>query len=173
MIHDGAQVHPTAFVHEDAEVEADCVIGANTRIWAHACVMRGSQIGSDVVVGRYAHIEGARVGNRCKIENNVYIPPGVRLHNEVFVGPHAAFANDRYPRACPKPGEPPFTPRGAEVLGGASIGMKAVVGAEVTIGERAMVGMGAIVPKDVAAGATVYGPKPEYSESGGNQNGQT
>lgn len=157
MLHPTAQVDPTAFVDESAEVGEGVVIGPRTRVWGHACVMRGARIGADCVIGRYAHIEGSTVGNRCKLQNGAYLPPGVTLEDEVFVGPFAKFANERYPRACRGPEDPPFVPRGATVKRGAAVGMDARVGAEVVIGEGALVGMGAVVCEDVPATATVVG----------------
>ena len=40
-----------------------------------------------------------RIGNRCKVEAFAFIPPGVVIEDEVFVGPRACFTNDRVPRA--------------------------------------------------------------------------
>lgn len=157
MLHPTAEVHPTAFVEETAEIGEGVVIGPRTKIWGHACVMRGSQVGADCVIGRYAHVEGSTVGDRCKLENGVYIPPGVTLEDEVFIGPFAKFANDRHPKAHRGPDDPPFVPLGALVKQGASVGMDARVNAEVTIGEGATVGMGAAVCEDVPATATVVG----------------
>lgn len=145
------------------------VIGPRTVVWARAVIDRGSQIGCDCVVGRNAYIDGAEVGDGCKIQNDAYLPPGVHLEPEVFVGPYAKFANERYPKAVRGPDDPPFIPKGAHVCRGASIGMDARIGAEVTIGEQALIGMGAIVPKDVAAGATVYGPKPRYGNESASE----
>jgi UDP-2-acetamido-3-amino-2,3-dideoxy-glucuronate N-acetyltransferase len=40
-----------------------------------------------------------RIGDRVKVEAFAFLPPGVVLEDDVFVGPHATFTNDRRPRA--------------------------------------------------------------------------
>jgi UDP-3-O-[3-hydroxymyristoyl] glucosamine N-acyltransferase len=47
------------------------------------------EIGAHCVIGRSAPIgDGVRIGNLCKVEAFAFLPPGVVLEDEVFVGPH-------------------------------------------------------------------------------------
>ena len=104
------------------------------------------------------------IGDRCKIEAFAFIPSGVTIEDEVFVGPHAVFTNDLHPRAM---GDWDITP--TLVKKGASIGAGAVIVCGVTIGENAMVGAGAVVTKDVRPGALVIGnPAHEIKNKGKN-----
>jgi len=96
-----------------------------------------------------------RIGNRCKVEAFAALTPpspGVVIEDEVFVGPHACFTNDKHPHA-----KGDWKKATTLVKRGASIGANATILCGVTIGEGAMVGAGAVVTRDVPAGATVVG----------------
>ena len=71
----------------------------------------------------------------------------------MFIGHGVMFVNDRQPRAH----SPDWQLEPVLVKRGASIGSDAVILCGVTIGDGAMVGAGAVVTRDVAAGAIVKG----------------
>jgi UDP-2-acetamido-3-amino-2,3-dideoxy-glucuronate N-acetyltransferase len=140
------------FIHEHALVETDA-IGPGTRIWAFAHVMPGSVIGADCNICDHTYVEGGVViGDRVTLKSGVFLWEGLRVGDDVFIGPQATFTNDLMPRS-----RQPFELRETTILDGASIGAGAVVLAGVTIGEGAMVGAGAVVVKDVPANAVVVG----------------
>src|SRR5690348_5375648 len=86
-------IHPTALV-ENSE------IGEGTRVWAYAHVMEGAVIGSRCNIGDHCYVEsGVRIGNGCTVKNGNMLWEGVTLEDGVFVGPHAFFTNDLYPRS--------------------------------------------------------------------------
>lgn len=122
----------------------------------------GCSIGSGSRVGPFVEIQrGVSVGARCKIQSHTLICEGVRIADEVFVGHGAMFVNDRRPRAT-NPDGSLQGPDDWELLEtlveqGATIGSGAVILGGVTVGERAMVGAGAVVTRDVEPGATVRG----------------
>src|SRR5258706_4541910 len=99
---------PGIFVHRLALCESD-EIGAGTRIWAFAHVMKGAVIGRDCNIGDHAFIEtGARIGDRVTLKNQAMVWDGVEIGDDVFVGPGVSFTNDVSPRsrrlplpACP------------------------------------------------------------------------
>ena len=129
------------------------IIGARTKVWDRQGLWGDHVIGDGCTVGRSVEIgDGVRTGARCKVGAFTQIPPGVVIEDEVFVGPHACFTNDRRPKAVGK-----WKKATTLVKRGASIGANATVLCGVTIGEGAMVGAGAVVTKDVPAGATVVG----------------
>ena len=132
----------------------EATVGLGTKVWPGAYVGRGSIVGRDCVIGRHAHIEGSTVGDRCKVQTFAYLPPGITLEDEVFIGPHACFTNHREPTAVR---EGDFVPEKTLVKQGAVIGANATIGPGVTIGKRAFVAAGAVVVKDVPDGGTVYG----------------
>ena len=146
------ETNRAAWIHDRALVETD-LIGAGTRIWAFAHVMAGAQVGCDCNICDHTFIEsGVVVGDRVTIKSGVYLWDGLRVEDDVFIGPQATFTNDRFPRS-----KAPFKCPITTVRRGASIGAGAVILPGVEIGERAMVGAGAVVTRDVANDAVVVG----------------
>jgi UDP-2-acetamido-3-amino-2,3-dideoxy-glucuronate N-acetyltransferase len=121
----------------------------------------GCQIGDDTKIGAFAEIQkNATIGALCKISSHTFICEGVEIDDEVFVGHGVMFINDRYPRATNEGAlqtEADWKVVPTRVRKGASIGSGAVIMCGVTIGERAMVGAGAVVTRDVPSDATVAG----------------
>jgi UDP-2-acetamido-3-amino-2,3-dideoxy-glucuronate N-acetyltransferase len=131
---------------EDASIGEDTIVRDYVNLY-------GCKVGKGCKIAAYAEIQrGVVIGDRCKIEAFAFIPTGVTIEDEVFVGPHACFTNDKVPRAV---GDWSVVP--TVVKKGASIGANATILCGVTIGERAIVGAGAVVTKDVPAGAVVVG----------------
>jgi len=130
----------------------DCEIGEGTIVRDYVNLF-GCTIGRNCKIGAFAEIgRDAVIGDNCKIEAYAFIPTGVKIEDDVFVGPHACFTNDRIPRAV---GEWKVTP--TLVKKGASIGANATVICGVTIGENAIVGAGSVVTKNVPANTVVVG----------------
>jgi UDP-2-acetamido-3-amino-2,3-dideoxy-glucuronate N-acetyltransferase len=122
----------------------------------------GCAIGSQTRVGAFVEIQrGACVGRRCKISSHTFICAGVQIEDEVFVGHHVVFINDRDPRATNPDGSPQsekdWRLEPTVVRRGASVGSGAVIMCGVEIGAGALVGAGAVVTHDVPAGAVVSG----------------
>ena len=143
-------------------IAADVVLGANVQIHHPQLVnLYGCRIGDDVKIGAFVEIQkGAVVGSRCKVSSHSFLCEGVRLEDEVFVGHGVMFTNDLYPRAA-REGRPQtdadWTVVPTVVRRGASIGSGAVILCGITIGERAIVGAGAVVTRDVPPHAIVAG----------------
>jgi dTDP-4-dehydrorhamnose 3,5-epimerase-like enzyme len=93
------------------------------------------------------------VGDRVTIKSGVQLWDGVTLEDDVFVGPNATFTNDPFPRSRVRPERFSTT----LVKRGASIGANATLLPGLTVGEKAMVGAGAVVTRDVPANAIVVG----------------
>jgi UDP-2-acetamido-3-amino-2,3-dideoxy-glucuronate N-acetyltransferase len=130
----------------------DCEIGEDSIVRDYVNLY-GCKIGDGCRIAAYVEIQrGVKIGDRCKIEAFAFIPSGVTIEDEVFVGPHACFTNDRVPKAV---GDWEISP--TLVKKGASIGANATIICGVTIGENALVGAGAVVTKDVPANAIVVG----------------
>ena len=145
----------SVFVHERALCESDA-IGARTRIWAFAHIMKGAVIGADCNVGDHAFVEsGARLGDRVTVKNCVLVWDKVTVEDEVFLGPNMVFTNDMNPRVAFKKSPDSFLP--TLVRRGASIGANATIVCGVTIGENAFVGAGTVVIRDVPAYGVVVG----------------
>ena len=144
---------PAVFVHPQALCESTS-IGENTRVWAFAHVLPGARIGRDCNICDHVFIEGdVIIGDRVTVKCGVQLWNGLRVADDVFIGPNATFANDKYPKSKHYQQQVLQThiARGASIGGGASI----LPG--IRIGTRAMVGAGSVVTHDVPARAIVSG----------------
>jgi acetyltransferase-like isoleucine patch superfamily enzyme len=122
----------------------------------------GCEIGDETKIGAFVEIQkNAVVGKRCKISSHTFICEGVVIEDEVFVGHGVTFTNDTYPRATRADGtlqtEADWKVQRTLVKEGASIGSGATILSQVSVGERAIVGAGSVVTKDVPPGAIVAG----------------
>src|SRR5436190_1052625 len=147
--------------HSFQRIAPDVVLGRNVRIFAFVNLY-GCAIGDDTKIGTFVEIQkGARIGCRCKVSSHTFICEGVTLEDEVFVGHGVTFINDRFPRATDTDGRPQteadWSCVPTTVKRGASIGSGATILCGVAIGERAIVGAGSVVTKDVPDGAIVAG----------------
>jgi UDP-2-acetamido-3-amino-2,3-dideoxy-glucuronate N-acetyltransferase len=146
---------------EFSRVASDVTLGRDVKIYGFVNLY-GCRVGDETRVGTFVEIQkGASVGARCKISSHTFICEGVEIEDEVFVGHGVMFINDRRPRATRPDGSPQaeddWTLERTVVRRGASIGSNATILGGVEIGERALVGAGAVVTRDVPAGATVAG----------------
>ena len=151
------------YFHPAALVETDDV-GAGTRVWAFAHVMRGARLGTNCNVGDHAFVEsGAIIGSNVTLKNNVCVWMGITLEDDVFVGPNATFTNDRHPRS-PRMREAGARYESTEgwllatvVERGVSIGANATIVPGLRLGRYCMVAAGAVVTVDVPPFALVVG----------------
>jgi acetyltransferase-like isoleucine patch superfamily enzyme len=139
----------------------DVELGEGVRIFSFVNLY-GCRIGDESVIGPFVEIQaGVTVGRRCKVQSHTFVCSGVDIGDEVFVGHGVMFVNDKRPRATTEGGALQ-SPEDWQLLPvvverRASIGSGAVVLGGVRIGEGALVGAGAVVTRDVPAGAVVAG----------------
>lgn len=142
-------------------IAPDVKFGKNVKVFSFVNLY-GCEIGDNTKIGAFVEIQkNAIVGKNCKISSHTFICEGVHIEDEVFVGHNVTFINDLYPRATAGDGElqteedwkviPTYVKRGA------SIGSSATILGGVTIGEKAIVGAGAVVTKDVPPSTVVAG----------------
>lgn len=140
-------------IHELSDVQSKD-IGDGTSIWQFCVVLPGAKIGSNCNIASQCFIENdVVIGDRITVKCGVQLWDGMRVEDDVFIGPNATFCNDRHPKSRKKE----WKLEGVHICKGASIGANATILPGVTIGENAMVGAGSIVTKDVPAGMTVMG----------------
>lgn len=143
----------SVFVHPQGLCESDTV-GEGTRVWAFAHVLPGAVIGRDCNICDHVFVENDVVlGDRVTVKCGVQLWDGVRLADDVFIGPNVTFTNDAFPRSKVYPA----TFLKTEVAPGASIGGGATLLPGVRIGRQAMVGAGSVVTRDVPPNAIVVG----------------
>lgn len=144
------------FVHPAGLCESETV-GAGTRIWAFAHVLRGAVVGRDCNICDHAFVEdGAVLGDRVTVKNAVLIWRGVTVGDDVFLGPAVTFTNDLAPRSRALQGERDWLVP-TTVSRGASLGANVTVLCGITVGAYAVAGAGAVLVGDVPAHAVVIG----------------
>ena len=140
----------------------DVCLGVGVQIFQPELVnLYGCTVGDETKIGAFVEIQkNALIGARCKISSHSFVCEGVTIEDEVFVGHGVIFINDRHPRATAGgalQSESDWKVVPTRVKQGASIGSGAAVLCGLTIGERALVGAGAVVTRDVPPGAIVAG----------------
>src|SRR5579871_4192524 len=122
----------------------------------------GCTIGDGTKIGAFVEIQkNAKVGKNCKISSHSFLCEGVTIEDEVFIGHGVTFINDMYPRATTEGGglqtEQDWHVDRTVIKRGASVGSGVTILANVTIGEKAIVGAGSMVTRDVPAYSIVAG----------------
>lgn len=142
------------FKHPQALIESGVKIGNNTRIWAFVHILSGATLGSDCNICDYVFIENnVIIGDRVTVKSGVQLWNGIRLEDDVFIGPNVTFTNDKFPRSRHYLEQYPIT----TVKERASVGANATILPDITIGKNALVGAGSVVTKDIPDNAIVVG----------------
>ena len=129
----------------------DCqaIISEDTNIWQFCVVLPQAKIGHNCNVCSHCFIENdVVVGDNVTVKCGVQLWDGIRIEDDVFIGPNVTFTNDKYPRSKYYPEAFLKT----IIRKGASIGAGSVVLCGIEIGVKAMIGAGSVVTKDVPAG---------------------
>jgi UDP-2-acetamido-3-amino-2,3-dideoxy-glucuronate N-acetyltransferase len=142
-------------------VAPDVKLGRDVRLYAFVNLY-GCEIGDESKIGTFVEIQkGVKIGRRVKVSSHTFVCEGVTIEDECFIGHGVMFTNDKYPRSANADGslqsEADWQVVPTLIQRGASIGSNATILCGVTIGERAIVGAGSVVTKDVPAGAVVAG----------------
>jgi acetyltransferase-like isoleucine patch superfamily enzyme len=122
----------------------------------------GCEVGDNTKIGAFVEVQkNATIGKNCKISSHTFVCEGVTIEDDAFIGHSVTFINDSYPRATTGNGqmqtEEDWKVERTIVKQGASIGSGSTILANVVIGEKAIVGAGSVVTKDVPANAIVAG----------------
>jgi acetyltransferase-like isoleucine patch superfamily enzyme len=152
--------------------ELETVIGDNAIIRSHTVIYAGNNIGLNFQTGNKANIrelneigDFVSIGTLSVVEHHVKIGAHVRIHSQAFIpeftviedecmiGPNVVFTNAKYPKS----------PTAKQDLKGAYVKRYAIIGANatilpgITIGERALIGAGSVVTKDVPDNFVIAG----------------
>jgi UDP-2-acetamido-3-amino-2,3-dideoxy-glucuronate N-acetyltransferase len=140
-------------IHTLADVKSDH-IGRGTDIWQFVVIFKGSTIGADCNICAHVLIESdVVVGDRVTVKSGVQLWDGLRVEDDVFIGPNVSFTNDMFPRSKVHDSQLLLT----TIRKGASIGAGAVILPGIEIGANSMIGAGSVVTKSVPALALVVG----------------
>ena len=150
-----ARIGDGTVISTGAVVFAGTTLGERVIVGDQACVRERVTLGDDVVVGRGSLVENdTTVGAMTRIQAEAYITAYSTLEEHVFVAPCVVTTNDNFMGRTDRRHE---LMRGPTIRRGARIGGGAILCPGIEIGEEAFVGAGAVVIKDVPAGAVVVG----------------
>jgi len=152
--------------------ELETVIGDNAVIRSHTKIYAGNKIGNNFITGHNALIrENNKIGNNvsigsfshlafeCEVEDNVrihtaaYVFEKSKLRKGCWIGPGVMLANVKYPSSK----RAKEFIQGPEIGEKAKLGMKSIISPGVKIGKNALIGLGAIVTKDIPENSVAIG----------------
>jgi acetyltransferase-like isoleucine patch superfamily enzyme len=142
-------------------IAPDVKLGENVKVHNYVNLY-GCEIGDETKIGCFVEIQkNAKIGKRCKISSHTFICEGVTIEDNVFIGHNVTFINDKFPRATNGKGtlktDEDWEVETILIKKGASIGSSATLLGNITIGERAIVGAGSVVTRDVPPDTVVAG----------------
>ncbi|MFT6908675.1 MAG: UDP-3-O-[3-hydroxymyristoyl] glucosamine N-acyltransferase [Oleiphilaceae bacterium] len=178
------EIHPTAIIGQNVVIEDGCYIGENTIIEHNVVLHAGTRIGKNSRIRscssigsdgfgferledgtplRFPHLGGVVIGNNveigsctaiaCGTLSDTVIEDNAKIDNLVHVAHNCLIKDGAFIIAC------------AELSGGVVVGENAWVAPnscthqKINIGDWSLVGLGAVVTKDVPA-STVYAGNP-------------
>lgn len=145
-------------INELTGISSDVRLGENVKL-SRFINLYGCIVGDNTKIGAFVEIQkNAKVGKNCKISSHTFICEGVTIGDGCFVGHGVMFINDNYPRSVNASdqletekdwvGRFRITTVGDKV----SIGSNTTILGGVNIGEKAVIGAGSVVTKDVPPG---------------------
>lgn len=145
-------------IHPLSDVQSS-TIGSGTSIWQFTVVLSKAVIGKNCNINCHTFIENdVVIGNNVTVKSGVYLWDGLRLEDNVFIGPNVTFTNDKYPRSK----EYPEIFQQTIIRKGASIGANCTILGGVEIGENALIGAGSVVTKSIPANQLWLGNPARY-----------
>jgi UDP-3-O-[3-hydroxymyristoyl] glucosamine N-acyltransferase len=123
------------------------------KIWGNCNVYDSADIGEGTQVGAFSEIgENVVIGKNVRIGAMCFIPEGVTIEDGAWIGPRVTFSNDMYPPSSREHWLPTL------VKSGARIGAGACIRPGVVLERGVLIGMGAVVTRNVTGGTWVGVP---------------
>jgi UDP-2-acetamido-3-amino-2,3-dideoxy-glucuronate N-acetyltransferase len=150
VIADGCHIRSGSVIYSGV------TIGAHSQTGHHVTVREDVTVGERTIIGTGAVVEfGATIGSRVLVQTRAYVTAHVLIEDDAFLGPAVTTTNDR--RMLWR-----RTGANLELVGpvfrrGCRVGAGSVILPGVEVGERAFVGAGAVVTRDVPVRALVIG----------------
>ncbi len=146
---------------KDLKLIKNCTIGKSSKLYDFINLY-GCTIGEECIIGPFVEIQRrVAIGNKVKVSSHSFVCEGVTIEDQVFIGHHVVFTNDKYPRATTESGNmqqsSDWEILKTRVKKLASIGSNATILGGVTIGTKSIVGAGSVVTKDVPDNVIVAG----------------
>lgn len=146
------EIGKDSIIRSGTVIYSNVKIGNKLRTGHNVLIRENTAIGDNVVVGTNSVIDGdCKIGNNVNIQTCAYVTRYTIIEDDVFLGPFSVTTNDKYMQYGRTKLEGPIIKRGAK------IGANATILPGVIIGERAIVGAGSVVTKNVAPDSIVAG----------------
>ena len=140
-------------IHPLSDVQSD-QIGEGTRIWQFAVVLKGAKVGRNCNICAHTFIENdVVIGDNVTVKCGVQLWDGLRVGNNVFIGPNATFCNDKYPKS----GNHDFKCLQTVIDDDVSIGANVTILPGVRLGKGCVIGAVSVITRNVLPGVTVVG----------------
>jgi UDP-2-acetamido-3-amino-2,3-dideoxy-glucuronate N-acetyltransferase len=130
-----------------------------SKVWKSCNIYPDAVLGENVSIGAFTEIGPAVIGNNVRIGAMCFIPEGVTIEDNAWIGPRVTFTNDKFPPSGKENWKPILVKRGARIGAGVTV-LPGVV-----IGENSLIGAGSVVTKNIPAGEKWCGvPAKKMSE---------
>ncbi|NHI94818.1 MAG: N-acetyltransferase [Candidatus Lokiarchaeota archaeon] len=134
-------------------IYGDVKIGNRFTTGHRIMIREKTTIGESVIIGTNSIIDGnCQIGNNVSIQSGVYVTWGVKVEDNVFMGPFSKTTNDKYPPTRDK-----SALIGPVLKKGCSIGSGAIILPGIEIGENTLIGAGSIVTKNIPPNVIAFG----------------
>ena len=122
------------------------------KTWRPSNIYPTAKLGRNVSIGMFSEIgPKVEIGDNTRIGSGCFIPEGVKIGRDCFIGPKVCFSNDRYPPSDKRDWERTI------VEDGVSIGANVSIIPGITIKRNSLIGMGAVLTKNVMMDDIVAG----------------
>jgi bifunctional UDP-N-acetylglucosamine pyrophosphorylase/glucosamine-1-phosphate N-acetyltransferase len=183
-----SEIAPDTVVHADVALLGACRIGTGS-VLQQGVWMRDTTVGQDCVIEPYSVLDGATVGNGCRVGPFARLRPGTVLADGARIGNFVEIKNSRLGRkakanhlayvgdaevgdganigagavTCNYDGEKKHR---TEIGAGAFIGSDTMLIAPVRVGAQATTGAGSVITRDVPDGALAVERTPQRTVPG-------
>jgi bifunctional UDP-N-acetylglucosamine pyrophosphorylase/glucosamine-1-phosphate N-acetyltransferase len=183
-----SEIAPDTVVHADVALLGACRIGTGS-VLQQGVWMRDTTVGQDCVIEPYSVLDGATVGNGCRVGPFARLRPGTVLADGARIGNFVEIKNSRLGRkakanhlayvgdaevgdganigagavTCNYDGEMKHR---TEIGAGAFIGSDTMLIAPVRVGAQATTGAGSVITRDVPDGALAVERTPQRTVPG-------
>jgi acetyltransferase-like isoleucine patch superfamily enzyme len=148
------KIGENAVIRNGSIIYAGTSIGDNFNTGHYVIVREENTIGDNVMIWSHSIIDyGCRLGDNVKIHSQVYVSQFTVIEDNVFLAPGVITGNDLHP-GCEKSRE---CLKGPVIKKGAQVGLNVTILPYITIGEKALIGAGSVVTRDIPPGKVAYG----------------
>lgn len=147
------KIDDAAVIREGAIICSGVIIGSGAVVGHHTVLRAGVQIGSSTIISHLVCVEReTRIGGRCRVSSLTHLTAACIIEDDVQIGARVVTINDKELRWRRNP-----QLIGVTFRRGCRIGSGVTLMSGIEIGERAFIGAGAVVTKNIPPDVLAYG----------------